>query len=121
MKLRIEEPLPSDLLKKGWVQLKYAVDKDGAMVRIGSEEATKWCLSGALFSCPTLANLVENEDELSPSLVLTDLGQEYQDTLRRLCPLGNWPTKWNDDERRTQAEVVALAEEVEQALGLRAC
>ena len=90
---------PSDYLKKGWCQGRAAQDDEGRFVLSGSPSAACWCLLGACSAAyhsggtgiDPVSFAIKARHLGIPSLVL-----------------------WNDAPGRTQAEVVALMEKLEQ-------
>jgi hypothetical protein len=94
---------PSDYLKRGWCQLASARDADGTPCFPGDPDAVAWCLSGAIREAILAENLPWDS--------------EYIDWVKAFVG-GREPSYYNDKSERTQAEVVALAEEVERRMGL---
>lgn len=76
-----------------WTQHQWARDTYGRRVRAVSEQATCWCLDGALIRCS----------------VPGTAGRAY-DAVAKLVPHAS-PLAWNDAAGRTQAEVVAKLRE----------
>ena len=89
----------ADLIEKGWTQQAYARNKEGYDVDPGKNDATSWCLSGALW------------------LVVCG-GGPFTDTSSRFGPILNklfenlklreTAASWNDRPGRTQGQVVIL-------------
>lgn len=93
---------PSDYLKKGWCQLAPARDAEGRNVLATGNEPVAWCISEAIWKA-------FGPDECTRS-AFHSLCEEVIDHGYLTC--------WNDQRGRTQAEVVALAEEIERRMGL---
>lgn len=90
--------LPSDYLRQGWCQNREAESADGNSVDPQSRYAVKWCIKGAFRR-------------------LGGCERPAMKTIRDVC--GENYADYNDAPGRTQAEVVAVAEEVERRLGWR--
>lgn len=87
---------PSEFVAKGWCQKVFAKSRDGWSTHADSPDAIKWCLVGAL----TAAYPEANEERSLLTYKLID----------KLNGLGF--AAWNDDPKRTQAEVVALLQSI---------
>jgi hypothetical protein len=92
---------PSDYLKKGWCQGVLAKDAKGRNAGLFHSPPVAWCITGAMNA---------SFKELSKRARFYKLCQK----------LINYDvvSTWNDTTGRTQAEVIALAEEVEKRMGL---
>jgi hypothetical protein len=82
-----------ELLAKpeAWTQGAYARDASGRYVSLVSQEASCWCIGGALLKCSRMGG---NYDE-----VLFKLGGIFA---------GDSISAWNDAPERTHADVLAL-------------
>ena len=85
-------PLPSDLLKFGWVRNGVAVNRLGEPVPSDSPAADAWSLAGAV-------NAVFEPD--------SDEWKSYMTALQKL--VGHNLVRWNGDSDRAHEEVVAAA------------
>jgi hypothetical protein len=92
---------PSDYLKKGWCQGAFAKDADGNNAYKYGTQPVSWCLWGA--TCA--ASMDEEHRKAFGEICLELIGTRDG-------------ASWNDELGRTQAEVVALAEEAERRTGL---
>ena len=81
----------ADLVEKGWIQGEMAKDKNGNSCSSHSENATHWCLAGAL-------NLA----------CFGSISSSSYDSLVFFLSLDDPMTTWNDDLNRTQEDVVEL-------------
>lgn len=98
---------PSELLKQGWCQGKWAEYPNGSKVLYRDlianppPTAYKWCVTGAV-------------------IVLVEPGGQRSHVLRRVHELTGCKSllAWNDHPDRTKAEVVAVMEQAELECGL---
>ena len=88
-----------DLIKQGWTQKALARNERGWTVSPMHHGACTWCIEGALFKA---------QWDLSPGVE-----GEYLDPMAsRLVAFFRAPiSEWNDQEGRTQSEVVEAMEE----------
>ena len=85
-------PKPSDYIQRGWCQHASAVDRSGGFCMPNSPTATRWCLIGALIA--TYPERNQHREHVTTKL---------------MHKLGHLQfARWNDDPKRTQAEVVAV-------------
>ena len=96
--------LPSEYLAEGWCQSTFARDRLGNEVSSYDEGAVAWCMVGAIHKAFEDGDAMPTKDE-------------YLSILQGILPNGGIP-RWNDDPKRTQAEVVAMAQQVSRKLGL---
>lgn len=82
-----------EIIKKGWCQGVSALDSDGNEVHPYSGFAVEWCLSGAI-EC----YLHSPSEALDVTYALRSAGEIVLEDI----------SLWNDDERRTKEEVIAL-------------
>ena len=82
---------PSDYVRKGWCQGSIARDAQGKSCLETSPDAVQWCLYGAVSAAYPYD--IQKRGEILDKLPLPTN-----------VPLG----RWNDDPKRTQAEVIAL-------------
>jgi len=88
-------PKPSYYIKRGWCQGTLARDTQGEACLETSPDAIAWCTYGAIYAA------YPNEPQHRESL------------LDKLQVLFHIPlAKWNDDPKRTQAEVIALLQSI---------
>ena len=94
-----------ELLEKpeSWCQGMFAKTKEGIMVHPISPNASQWCISGAIHK-------VYRDDHVLNSAEL--------EAFRKLLDVLDYPNNfyasivgWNDDSKRTHAEVLALLKE----------
>ena len=85
---------PSDYVRKGWCQGTMARDAQGKYCPEYSSDAIPWCVYGAVY-------VTYSEDQLRRERIL-DMLQSFHIRL----------SSWNDDPKRTQAEVIALLESI---------
>ncbi len=87
---------PSQYIAKGWCQGRSALDSEGKFVFAESTSAIQWCLIGAL-------RVAYNESR----------EQSYKVIKKLEVKLG-YPglSIWNDDPKRTKAEVIALLQSI---------
>lgn len=93
---------PSDILKRGWCQLRSAEMRDGTPVRATDPRAVRWCLIGAA-QCA-----FEGNDSQVDAFINA--------TRRHLFFVAI--ADWNDAPDRTQDQVVRAAEAAEKEMGL---
>lgn len=111
--------LPSDYARMGWGQGKLAIDEDGNEVEGDDPTAVAWCVDGAI-----QAAYVDSR--------AFDRGAMFDAIERVLAERGELPAepvgvdghtrpagRWNDEEGRSQGEVVAVLETAERRMGLR--
>ncbi len=96
--------LPSQYLEKGWIQGNFAINKSGLPVSSNSDGACAWCLSGALNASYHDGTLDRNIATIFCSMIVEKTDNDFVD--------------WNDNKDRTQQQVIDLAKEIEQELGL---
>lgn len=84
-----------DLLAKGWTQGAYARDEIGLTVGENDKRACRFCSVGAIWAAASRLN---------------DGPSEAQSAVERI-PRARFLIAWNDDSRRTQADVLALFDE----------
>ena len=96
--------LPSELLRRGWCQGAFAMNAANQPTTWSNPKAVAWCFEGALLAAT-------GATEITPLLTRASA------IARRLGGFGAMVV-WNDAPERTQAEVVALMEQVEKELGL---
>lgn len=87
---------PSQYISKGWCQGKSSVDSSGRFCLPDDSIAARWCLVGAL----TAAYPDRNRERVAA----VDKLIAKLDTLQF--------ARWNDEPKRTQAEVVALLQSI---------
>lgn len=95
---------PSDYLKKGWCQFAVAQDKAGHATPCTFPDARKWCLVGAVWAAMGKLDIGFREGVSLENYLLGRLDEA--------------PGHWNDAKERTQAEVIAMMEEAEKAVGI---
>ncbi len=83
---------------KKWCQEFFALDKDGDMVIATSEEACRWCPSGAIRKVYGFG-----QSELDAEMKLLEAISKHGD--HRSIP------RWNDDPNRMHYEVLAIVKE----------
>ncbi|MBN8245131.1 hypothetical protein JF546_19105 [Nitratireductor aquimarinus] len=83
-----------DLLAKGWVKEHYGEDAEGNTQHALSEKACKFCIVGAL--ARVLGVDASKVHDNHPAVQALNCGGVGQILL------------WNDEDRRTQADVLAL-------------
>jgi hypothetical protein len=81
-----------DYIRKGWTQGEFARDVEGNAVDWSSDMAVCWCTEGAIFAALPLGERKEALNKVLRAIGLTSL-------------IG-----WNDDPKRTKAEVEAAFE-----------
>jgi len=86
---------PSDYIRKGWTTGELARDAKGVPVLPSDDEATCFCVLGAL-----VASLRFDEEALNAMV-------RIESSLGIQCV-----AKWNDTQGRTQTEVIAALEAV---------
>ena len=93
----MKRKLPSDYLKQGWCQDRYARNKNGDDVEVGNQDACLWCLYGAIY-------LSVGQGTLS-----------VEELFHLQVWLNNhrYSSEWQDAPERTQEEVVAVMLEAE--------
>lgn len=93
-------------ISKGWTQHSYARGPDDRRRSSYSQEATCWCLSGALgFDDP---EPMRPEQTHALHLIQQKMNELDFDT--------DHITEWNDDHNRTQEEVLSLLRAVREDL-----
>ena len=87
---------PSEYIAKGWCQGVAAKDGDGRVCMPDASYAAKWCLIGACIKA-----YPERTE------------RRFQVATKLQHKLGNLHyAKWNDDPKRTQAEVIELLQSI---------
>ena len=87
---------PSEYIAKGWCQKYSALDSEGKLVWADSTSAVQWCLVGALRAA--YEELPEQRRKVAGKLQ---------------AKLGHLQfSKWNDEPKRTKAEVIALLQSI---------
>ena len=81
-----------------WTKGAFARDKEGKVIGSGSPLACCWCLSGAAFHC------VGDDSDESAYAILARIRERVGHAS---------VAAWNDDPKRTFAEVRALVEELD--------
>ena len=92
---------PSDYIRKGWCQGYMARDSNGAPCDPAWQEATYWCLWGALYKAYGEEKIDTREK------VVTKLYDQLQ-CKEHWSSLGTW----NDNTSRTQQDVIALLKSI---------
>ena len=90
---------PSDYIARGWNQHELALDKTGRLVSPADNRAVSWCALGAIMAVYPL----NASAELSYWRRLTNR-------------VGGNIVSWNNDENRTQDEVLAVMKQIEKEL-----
>lgn len=104
LRTRSEKLLPSELLEQGWTQ--------GSMFRGGVDgKKVSYCLAGAAGQYRLTRDFQES--------FLIEARKILIEQRKLIEKRFESAVGWNDDPKRTQEEVVALAKEVEKRLGLR--
>lgn len=85
------------LLQKGWCQRSIARDRHGHPVMATSKNAVRWCLMGTFFAQRTQLRW-------------------YAFRLLFKGEMARSPLEWNDDPKRTQADVLSLVRRVRDRL-----
>ncbi len=96
--------LPSQYLEIGWTQGNYAIDELGLEVPLNSNKACAWCLAGAISASYHDGTLDKNIVIKFNRAIFETIDQDF--------------STWNDNENRTQQEIIDLVKEVEQELSL---
>ena len=79
-----------------WTQGEIRRDKDGRYVQSNSDTAFCWCLTGATLKVSSFSDSMEADRYFARFIGVDGVGAVEE---------------WNDDERRTQSEVVAKLRE----------
>ena len=96
--------LPSEYLEQGWCQGTSGRDECGGVASY--KNAVSWCFAGAVANVFTPYRLTSINPDFLNFLAAAEI------------IIGSHATVWNDAPERTQAQVVALAQAVEEKLGL---
>ena len=107
---------PSDILERGWCQDAAALDANGDKCYPAVIEAVAFCFAGAI-------SRAFHRHELGDEMFMRYLGVAERLIAERYLEedAPDWDSdisNWNDNPKRTQGEVVNLARDVEQELGL---
>lgn len=93
---------PSEYIRKGWCQGTPARDRNGNTVAFNDEQAVAWCLLGALFRAAHDNHTCDGQTDFSKwvAAVMCYYGPK--------CNFQKFSPQWNDDPKRTQADVLAF-------------
>lgn len=97
----------SDFVKRGWTQVSYARDKKDNSVSPLDPKACKWCLVGALRKASS------EDPTYMRRLDRLKVSANVHRSLKDFINYGSL-TNWNDEDGRTQAEVISLLLSVEE-------
>jgi hypothetical protein len=85
-------------VERGWCQCRYGENANGERVSAGSDEAVRWCATGAI---ERAAMRYARRADVSYFRLWSDATEALD------AHIGGFRTCWNDSSDRTQAEVVA--------------